>query len=76
MDEESLKLDSPDRSLVDRLIFWKEPEKPGTALDSRRESQRLRENAALGREATEGETPIIQRTQSGNPVTRFFESIF
>ena len=45
MDEESLKLDSPDRSLVDRLIFWKEPEKPGIALDSRRESQRLRENA-------------------------------
>jgi len=76
VDEESLKLDSPDRSLVDRLIFWKEPEKPGIALDSRRESQRLRENAALGREATEGETPIIQRSQSGNPVTRFFESIF
>ncbi|WP_431271996.1 DUF3035 domain-containing protein [Dankookia sp. P2] len=76
VDEESLKLDSPDRSLVDRLIFWKEPEKPGIALDSRRESQRLRENAALGRDATEGETPIIQRSQSGNPVTRFFESIF
>ena len=76
VDAESLKLDQPDRGLVDRLIFWKEPEKPGIALDSRRESQRLRENAALGREATEGETPIIQRTQSGNPVTRFFESIF
>ena len=76
VDEESLKLDSPDRSLVDRLIFWKEPEKPGIALDSRRESQRLRENAALGREATEGETPIIQRSQSSNPVTRLFESIF
>jgi hypothetical protein len=76
VDEESLKLDQPDRGLVDRLIFWKEPEKPGIALDSKRESQRLRENAALGREATEGETPIIQRTQSGNPVTRFFESIF
>jgi hypothetical protein len=76
VEEESLKLDSPDRSLVDRLIFWKEPEKPGIALDSRRESQRLRENAALGREATEGETPIIQRSQSGNPVTRLFESIF
>ena len=62
--------------LVDRLIFWKEPEKPGIALDTRRESQRLRENAALGREATEGETPIIQRSQSSNPVTRLFESIF
>ena len=76
VDEESLKLDSPDRGLVDRLIFWKEPERPGITLDSRRESQRLRENAALGREATEGETPIIQRSQSSNPVTRLFESIF
>src|SRR4051812_26701404 len=43
VDEESLKLDQPDRGLVDRLIFWKEPEKPGVALDARRESQRLRE---------------------------------
>jgi hypothetical protein len=76
VDEESLKLDSPDRSLVDRLIFWKEPEKPGIALDSRRESQRLRENAALGREATEGDTPIIQRSKSSNPINRLFESIF
>jgi len=76
VDEESLKLDSPDKGLVDRLIFWKKDEPPGIALDSRRESQRLRENAALGREATEGETPIIQRSTSGNPVTRLFESIF
>ncbi|MBK1657994.1 DUF3035 domain-containing protein [Paracraurococcus ruber] len=76
VDEESLRLDQPDRGLVDRLIFWREPEPAGVALDARRESQRLRENAALGREATEGETPIIQRSQSGNPVTRLFESIF
>ena len=46
------------------------------ALDARRESQRLRENAALGREATEGETPVIQRSRSSNPVTRLLESIF
>lgn len=76
VDEESLKLDQPDRGLVDRLIFWKQPEPPGIALDARRESQRLRENAALGREATEGETPVIQRSTSGNPITRLFESIF
>ncbi|MDO9712644.1 DUF3035 domain-containing protein [Paracraurococcus lichenis] len=76
VDEESLKLDQADRGLTDRLIFWRAPEPPGIALDAKRESQRLRENAALGREATEGETPIIQRSQSGNPVTRLFESIF
>jgi len=76
VDEESLRLDQPDRGLADRLIFWRAPEQPGIALDARRESQRLRENAALGREATQGETPIIQRSTSGNPVTRLLESIF
>ena len=76
VDEESLRLDQPDRGLADRLIFWQQPEQPGVALDARRESQRLRENAALGRDATEGETPIIQRSRSSNPLTRLLESIF
>jgi Protein of unknown function (DUF3035) len=76
VDEESLRLDQPDRGLADRLIFWQQPERPGVALDARRESQRLRENAALGREATEGETPVIQRSRSSNPLTRLLESIF
>jgi Protein of unknown function (DUF3035) len=76
VDEESLRLDQTDRGLADRLIFWQAPEQPGVALDARRESQRLRENAALGREATEGETPVIQRSRSANPLTRLLESIF
>jgi len=76
VDEESLRLDQPDRGLTDRLIFWQQPDQPGVALDARRESQRLRENAALGREATEGETPVIQRSRSSNPLTRLLESIF
>ncbi|MBD0275154.1 MAG: DUF3035 domain-containing protein, partial [Acetobacteraceae bacterium] len=76
VDEESLRLDQPNRSLADRLIFWQAPEAPGVALDARRESQRLRENSALGREATDGETPIIQRSRSSNPVSRLLESIF
>ena len=76
VDEESLRLDQPGRSLADRLIFWQDSEAPGVALDARRESQRLRENSALGREATDGETPIIQRSRSSNPVTRLLESIF
>jgi hypothetical protein len=76
VDEESLRLDQADRDLTDRLIFWREPEQPGTPLDARRESQRLRENSALGRDPTEGETPVIQRSRSGNPLTRILESIF
>lgn len=76
VDEESLRLDRGDRNLVDRMMFWRAPEAPGTALDPQREAQRLRENSALGRNTTEGETPIIQRGRSGNPVARLFEGLF
>ena len=31
VDEESLRLDRPDRSLTDRLIFWRDPPPPGHA---------------------------------------------
>jgi hypothetical protein len=48
---------------VDSLLFWREPPPPGEAVDASRESQRLRENAALGKPASVGDTPQIQRTQ-------------
>ncbi|WP_207539114.1 DUF3035 domain-containing protein [Sabulicella rubraurantiaca] len=60
VDEESLRLERTDRNLVDRLMFWREQDPPGIPVDPAREAQRLRENAALGREAVEGETPVIQ----------------
>ncbi|MBI0433199.1 DUF3035 domain-containing protein [Roseomonas sp. KE0001] len=65
VDEESLRLDQPDRSVVDRLMFWKDAPPPGTVVDPQREAQRLRENAALGRSPEEGETAIIQRRRTG-----------
>lgn len=60
-----------DRSLVDRLMFWRRPEQPGVVLDARGEAQRLREAAALGRDVTAGDTPIIQRRRRG-----LFEGLF
>jgi len=65
VDEESLRLDQPERSFTDRLMFWRDPPPPGTPVDPQREAQRLRENAALGRDAREGETPIIQPRRRG-----------
>ncbi|MDB5384036.1 MAG: hypothetical protein JWO26_3668 [Rhodospirillales bacterium] len=61
VDEESSRLDAPERSVTDRLMFWRDTPPPGTAVDATRENARLRENAALGREVTNGDTPIIQR---------------
>ncbi len=76
VDEESLRLDRPDSSFVDSMMFWRSPDQPGVPVDPRRESQRLRENAALGRDNGEGETPVIQPARSSNPVRRVLESIF
>ncbi len=65
VDQETLRLDQPDRSVVDRLMFWRDAPPPGTAVDAQREAQRIRENAALGREPTEGDTPVTQPANRG-----------
>ncbi len=59
-------LDSPNRSFVDRLMFWRASPPAGTTVDPVRESQRLRQNAALGEPTDNGDTPIIQRHHSGS----------
>jgi hypothetical protein len=61
VDRESLQLVEADQTLLDKLIFWRKPDEPGTVVDPQRESQRLRENAAMGRPAGEGDTPSIKR---------------
>ncbi len=49
-----------DKSLADRLLFWKSSPPAGIVVDPAKEQQRLRANAALGQDPSEGETPIIQ----------------
>lgn len=59
--EQESSLERPSRSFVDRLMFWRSPSQPaGLAVDPTREAQRLRENAALGQNVTEGDSKIIQ----------------
>ena len=65
VDEESLRLERPSRSLTDRLMFWRPSPPAGVTVDPNREAQRLRENAALGRDTTDGQTPIIQPNRRG-----------
>jgi hypothetical protein len=59
------QLDQPGQSFTDRLMFWKPTPPAGTAVDPKQESQRLRQNAALGQNAQTGDTPIIQRRKQG-----------
>ena len=54
------QLDAPSTSFTDELMFWRAPPVAGTAVDPARESQRLRQNAALGQSPEAGNTPIIQ----------------
>ncbi len=62
---ESAVLAETRSGLVEQLIFWRGPKPSGKAVDADKEARRLRENAALGRPVTEGETPIIQRKNRG-----------
>jgi hypothetical protein len=45
------------------LLFWREEQALGDAVDARAEQQRLQENAALGQAVTTGETPTIERKE-------------
>lgn len=71
IDRETSEINAADESFITKLIFWYEPAPPGVVVDPDAEARRLRENAALGRAATAGETPIIVRKSKG-----IFEDIF
>jgi hypothetical protein len=62
INEDLTKMADADTRFIDRLLVWrKSSEPPASVLDARKEAQRLQENAALGKPATEGETPTIKR---------------
>lgn len=61
VDRESTVLAEADASLIDRLMFWRKPDDLSPVVDPERETQRMRENAALGRPMNEGDTPTIRR---------------
>lgn len=61
VEEESAALAQEQESFVDTLVFWRETPEPGDVVDAAGEQRRLQENAALGREVTEGQTPLIRR---------------
>lgn len=64
IDRESAVLADADDRLIDRLLSLDVPP-PGTVVDADAEARRLRENQALGRPVTEGETPSIERKERG-----------
>jgi len=71
VDRETGLLNEDDEGFLDFLVFWREPEPSGTVVDAEKETRRLRENAALGKDVTEGETPTIKRRKKA-----LFENLF
>lgn len=70
VEEESAALAQEQESFVDDLVFWESQPEPGDIVDSEQEQRRLQENAALGREVTDGETPLIRR-DSEKPIFKW-----
>ena len=71
VDRESAGEAQDSRNFVERLMFWIDYPPPGDVVDARKEAQRLRENTALGRPVTEGETPTIERKARNRGITLF-----
>ncbi len=71
INQETAALAEESVSITDRLMFWSKPNQFGTVVDAEKESKRIRENQALGRPVTDGETPIIERKRKG-----FLEGVF
>ena len=61
LDLETQQLNAESESFINALVFWRDKEIPGRVVDATAEARRLRENAALGKAVTAGETPTIER---------------
>lgn len=60
VDEESALLSEDDRTLVERMMFWRKLNPPGVIVEAKGEQRRINENSALGNPVTDGETPEIR----------------
>ncbi len=54
-----------DQSFVDKILYWRKPNTQQVQVDPQKESQRLRQNAALGEPPDVGDTPIINQKPKG-----------
>ncbi|MCE8000478.1 MAG: DUF3035 domain-containing protein [Rhodobiaceae bacterium] len=73
IDDETRALKQKDEKFLDDVLFWQKPSEPNRVVDASGESQRLRENEALGRPVTEGETPEFDDTEGGGLLDYFFD---
>jgi hypothetical protein len=63
--DQEARTDAADDGFVDKLLYWRKPDTHNAEVDPNKESQRLRQNAALGEGPDVGSTPIIQQKKTG-----------
>lgn len=71
VDRETQQINEENTDFLDALIFWRDEPPPGVVVDPNKEAQRIKENQALGRPVTQGETPTIERHKQA-----IFEGLF
>jgi hypothetical protein len=65
VNEETTSMAEADKTFTDKIMFWGKPTEFHEALDPEKENRRIRENQALGKATTEGDTPRIERKRKG-----------
>ena len=65
VNEETANFEYDTRYPIDRLLFWKPEAEKGIVVDPNQENRRLRQNSALGKSVTDGQTPTIERKRGG-----------
>ncbi len=71
VNRETSALIAENTGFMDHLMFWRGPDDPSAVVDAQKEADRLRQNAALGKPADDGQTPTITRRKKA-----FLEGIF
>ncbi|MBM3567045.1 MAG: DUF3035 domain-containing protein [Alphaproteobacteria bacterium] len=65
VNEDSAALAQQGDKITDKILFWRKPEDPSVVVNPEKETQRIKENQALGKPVTEGQTPVIERRKRG-----------
>jgi len=73
IDDETRALKQKDERFISEVLFWQKPSEPNRVVNAPSEAQRLRENEALGRPVTEGETPDFDDSDDGGLLDYFFD---
>jgi hypothetical protein len=64
VDQDS-RLAQADESFLDKVLYWRKPDNQDVLVDPQKESQRLRQDAALGQSPATGETATIKPKNRG-----------